>query len=463
MNLHSLSPGTALLAVLIIVAGVAIWRRPANLLPVLAASVYFEIFSVQGTTISRLLAPLTVVIVVVQVIRGRASIQPGGPIVWIAAYLTWGLASGLWTTDPAGTVHELSSLGIALAYMVAFASLVSSRRDLDRTLSAWAFTSMVTGLISFPRVSQALGFGTALQSGRSQGVTGDPNEFGAIQLVTLPLIVVLAAEARSRRTQIVLGTEALINASSIVTALSRGAFIGFASFLLVIFLAPFRFLFASRRSKAIALIVLALGITAVGVRHSSTLTSRVQSIWGAGSYGAQEGSGRVFIWEAAWSSALQRPWLGLGYGAYPKASNALLLRTPGVNFNIYAPHRGGEPVHNAYLESLVELGILGPMLYVGILLSTASTLRRTARRAIHANEFHVARIAYALIAGLGTWMITSIFLSSETSRPLWIIVGFSLSLPRLIPVQDNPDESRAARSSPPRPRRLPSEPAPLPG
>lgn len=432
----SSSVGAGLAVAVAIAAGISIWRGAANALPILAASIYFEIFTIQGTTISRLLAPLAVGTVVVQLVRGRASFRADPQIIWVAAYVAWTVASGLWTINAPGTLHQLSSLGIALAYMAAFATLIGTRHDLDRVLVVWACASMVSGVISFPRVSQALGFGTVLQAGRSQGVVGDPNEFGAIQLVTLPLIVVIAGEARKRRAQITLGAAALINAGSIVTALSRGAFIGFTGFVFFILFAPARFLFTSRRSKAIGLVVLALGVTAVGVRHSSTLTNRVQSIWGAGpSYGSQEGSGRVFVWKAAWSSVQERPWLGLGYGAYPSISNALLRRTPGVDFNIYGMRPGGEPVHNTYLESLAELGILGPILYGGILLSTAVALRHTARRAIQANEHHIARVAYALIVSLVTWAITSIFLSSETSRALWIVVGLSLALPKLIGAQ----------------------------
>jgi O-antigen ligase len=156
-------------------------------------------------------------------------------------------------------------------------------------------------------------------------------------------------------------------------------------------------------------------------------------LWGQGPTGAQEGSGRVFIWKAAWSSILARPWLGIGYGTYPSVSNSLLLKVPNIDLRIYGPHPGGEPVHNAYLESFVELGILGPILYVGLLVSTAAALARTARRALRANRPHIARIANSLILSLCTWAITSIFLSSETSRGLWIVIGLSLALPKLLP------------------------------
>jgi O-antigen ligase len=405
---------------------------------ILAASVYFEAVRAQGTSISRLLAPLALVTVLVQLGRGRASIPADRQLIWAIAYGVWALASGIWTTNTAGTIYLLSSLAIALVYMVAFASLLDSRRDLERVLLVLAVTSLIAGIISFPRVSQALGLGNVLQAGRSQGGVGDPNFFAALQLVMLPVFVVLAGAARKRRMQVFFGSAALVCAGSVITSLSRGGFIALAVLLLVVVVAPFRFLFSSRRSQLVALLVLAVGIGAVGVRHSSTLTSRIETIYGHGKLAAQEGSGRIDLWSAAWTSVEERPWLGLGYGAFPRASTGLMLRTPGVDLSVYSGRKNGEPVHNTYLESLVELGLVGPILYAGLLLSTAVSLRRTARRALQANEHFMARLAYGLILGLCTWAITSIFLSGETSRPLWIVIGLSLALPKLVPL---PSES----------------------
>jgi putative inorganic carbon (HCO3(-)) transporter len=439
-TLHGVT--AALGVAIVIAAGIAVLNHPPSLLLVLATSVYLEVIKAQGTTISRMLAPLALVTILVQLVRGRASIRVDRPLGWATAYAVLALASGIWTTTAAGTLYLLASLAIALVYMVAFASLLDSRRDLERLLVTFALASLLAGVLSFPRVSETLHFGRVLQAGRSQGGVGDPNFFAALQLVTLPIVIVAAAEARKRRAQIGLYATALVSIGSILTALSRAGFIGLAVLLVLLVLAPFRFLFGSRRNKAIALVILAIGFTGSSIRHSSTLTSRVETIWGHGKLAAQQGSGRIDLWKAADTSVAERPWLGLGYGAFPSASNALLLQTPGVDLSVYAGKKNGEPVHNTYLESLVELGVAGPVLYVALLLSTAGLLRRTARRALRADAHLVARVAHALLLSLSTWAITSIFMSGETSRPLWIVVGLTLALPKLIPR----DEMRAAAS-----------------
>jgi O-antigen ligase len=429
----SISASAAIGVTVAIAAAVAVVSRPATLLWILATSVFIELVRVEGTTISRILAPLALLTVLVQLIRGRAWIRPGRPLFWAAAYTVWALASGLWTTSVSGTTFLLGSLVIALVYMLAFASLLDSRRDLEHVLSVLALVSLLLGALSFQHVSQALNFGQALQAGRSQGGVGDPNSFAALQLVTLPLVIVLAAEARKRRLQLGLYAAALVIIGSILTSLSRGGFIGLAVLLVLLVVIPFRFLFRSRRNKAIALLVVAFGATTMSIRHASSLTSRVETIFGQGNPGAQQGSGRVELWKAAGTSIAESPWLGLGYGAFPSASNALLFRTPGVDLQRVSLHEKGEPVHSAYIESLAELGIAGLILYLGLLISTARALRRTATRAREAGEGFVAVVANALVLSLITWAITSFFLSVETSRALWILVGLSLALPKLIP------------------------------
>jgi O-antigen ligase len=133
--------------------------------------------------------------------------------------------------------------------------------------------------------------------------------------------------------------------------------------------------------------------------------------------------------------------LGLGYGAFPYASNDLMLSTPGVNLEGYSFRDPGQPVHNSYLEAWAELGIFGIVLYVGLLASTVLALLRTAARARAIGADFVRRVAYALVLGLLTWFITSFFLSTETSRGFWIVLGLALALPKLL-AQASPDDPR---------------------
>jgi O-antigen ligase len=92
----------------------------------------------------------------------------------------------------------------------------------------------------------------------------------------------------------------------------------------------------------------------------------------------------------------------------------------------------GQPVHDAYLESLAELGIPGLLLFLGILGTTGFSLVRTARLASREGDAFIASAAVALAVGLAALAVASFALSTETSRETWMIVGLSLALPGML-------------------------------
>ena len=105
----------------------------------------------------------------------------------------------------------------------------------------------------------------------------------------------------------------------------------------------------------------------------------------------------------------------------------------------------GQETHNAYLSATAELGFPGLAIFLGLLIATALALRRVARRAARIGEDFLARAANALLVGLAGWAIASVFLSSEASRPFWMVIGLSLALTAILeraearlPVPDAP-------------------------
>jgi O-antigen ligase len=111
---------------------------------------------------------------------------------------------------------------------------------------------------------------------------------------------------------------------------------------------------------------------------------------------------------------------------------------------VYRLKPQGQLVHNAYLGSIAELGILGLILYLGLLVSTAEALRRAARRGREVGAFFTSSMAGALLLSLVAWAVTAIFLSAETARAFWIILGITLALPKVIASETAATESEAA-------------------
>lgn len=425
-----------------VIGAAIVLARPALLLPIALVTINLEHLSFAGNAVTRLLAPAALVVFLAELLRGSARIRLAAPLWWAGAYALWALASALWTVSLEGTLFLLQSLAIALVYLLAFAGLLNTERDLRTLLYVVAFMAALMGTLSVFAFGGNLTIPhiELLQAGRSQGGVGDPDFFAAMQLVALPLVLVLASEAKQRHLRLGLYGALLAILASAFTSLSRGAYLAVAV-LAVLFIAshPER-MFRSRHEKAIALLVVALGMTFFFSRPfvRDEVVSRAETIYAPQTRDEETGSGRTNIWKAALRTTEDHAAVGIGFGSFIYVSQDLILNTPGVDLTVYGLRAEGTNymAHNTYLGTAAEVGLTGLALLLGVMISTGLLLRRTAVRAFAAGAPFVGRVAHALLLGLASWAVTSIFLSAETARMFWIIVGLSLALPKLLPGED---------------------------
>lgn len=431
-----------LAVVMALLVALLVLMRPALLLPVAGAVVFVEDLHVSGMAVTRVFAPAALLFCLLELMRGTARLSGGPQLAWVGAYVAWAIASGLWTVSLSGTQFLLQSLVIALAFMLVFAALPRSEDDIRRLLYVSAFAAALVGGLS------VIAFGTPfdlpgldlLQGGRSQGGVGDPDFFAAMQLVMVPLALVAASETSDGRLRFALYVAAITMLASVFTSLSRGAFLAVVILgLLFLFSRPER-LFRSRHEKAIAVVVVLLGMVAFFSRPyvREEVVSRAETIYAPKTKDDASGSGRTNLWKAAMRTAAEHPATGIGYGGFGSISQELLYDTPGVDLDVQQIRQEGDyfVAHNTYLGTVAELGFIGLLIYLGVMVATGLSLGRTARRAAAAGAPFIGRVAHALLLGLASWAVTSFFLSGETARMFWIIVGLSLALPRLIPKPD---------------------------
>lgn len=415
-------------------------------------TVCIEGIAIGGVAVTRILAPAALLLVLAELLRGGARVRMDTPLVWALAYVIWAFASTLWTTSLEGTRFLLQSLAIALIFMLAFAALLNTERDLRRLLYAFAFTSAFLGGLSV----LAFGAGTETfvgleltQGGRSQGLVDDPDFFAAMQLTAVPLVLVLANESGSHRMRIALYMALFAILASVFTSLSRGAFLALLVLAILLVTTRPERLFQSRRQKALTLLVAVLGMAVFFSRPflRDEVVTRAETIYAPKTRDDESGSGRTNLWAAAGRTAAEHPLTGIGFGSFKYVSEDLLLRTPGVDPLLLTNRAEGDnfAAHNTYYGTAAELGITGLLLYLGVLIAAGMSLARTARRAHAAGAYFVGRVAHALLLGLVSWAATSFFLSGETARMFWIIVGLSLALPKLVPMPGEKDVSRPGR------------------
>ena len=214
-----------------------------------------------------------------------------------------------------------------------------------------------------------------------------------------------------------------------MTTLSRGGLVTLAVLVLLVAITPARVVFRSRVQKVLALALVAVSATLFFVATGPAFSSRVDQTF---TTGGATGSGRLDMWKGALHSFHERPVLGLGYGTFSTVSTSLLQQTPGVDLVNFTPSPHGDLAHSAYLETLAELGLPGLVLFLGLIAATAGSLLVTARRARDAGLGFLERSSHALLFALAAWAVSALFLSLETSRPLWILIGLALVCRRLV-------------------------------
>ena len=406
----------------------AILARPEWLPGALMVSVFAEAYSIGGVSISRAAGPLALFLLLLQVrSRSPATLKDlDRPLtIAIIGYSLWAACSVLWTMnfDPTlqegGTAFAVSSLLLSAVYLVATVALVTtSRHLLSIVVIVWALSS-VMGLVAIAEYLQG--------SERATGVAGDANFFASLQIVAIPLGAVLAGHVRTAAERAVVLAGVGIAVGSVFVSLSRGGILALAALVLLLSLQPAQAFFRTRVRKRLFLGVAAIGAVVLITLSYSALSERTSTLFNAD----DGGSGRANLWLGARTGIAQNPVLGVGFGAFASQSNELMRRTPGVEFSGYRLRPGGQPVHNAYLESLGELGPLGLALFLAMLGLALRALRRAARIAAANGALLVSGVARALGLSLIGFGLTSMFLSTETDRTLWVLMGLALTLPRI--------------------------------
>lgn len=214
---------------------------------------------------------------------------------------------------------------------------------------------------------------------RAFGTFGQPNPFGALMGLTLPLALgttwgylVSAWQHRQEsarwKTDVslmgVYGVMAGIILAGLLVSWSRGAWIGFAAaVVMMIWLTPPKFW-----QGTLAMVVvgsLFVGLWSVGLLPAS-ISDRITSFTEDFS-GFKDMRGavinddnfavveRLAHWQAAVRMAEERPLLGVGFGNYEAAYEKFML----VNWPLALGH-----AHNYYLNLLAETGIVGLIAYL---------------------------------------------------------------------------------------------------
>jgi O-antigen ligase len=416
----TVKPAYAIALIVALAVVVLVVSHIQALPPLLVVTMYAEGVSFGGVHIGRLVGLFAAAALVYYVLtRRRADLEANLLLLVGGAYGLWILASIYWASDDHWVYLTLFRWVLAFAYMLAFAILIRSPDDLRPVMVAFVLAAVVFGVV---------GLIAYLQGGgqRGTGLQGDPNIFAAYQVLAIPPALVLAGLERRAHLRVAYYAAVAFIILSVGASFSRGGLLALGAVAVLTVILPWRLLFNGRGAKLAYVLFLAFGGWLIAVLGSTQYLTRIQSIL----HGSDRGTGRLDIWSAGIRGYSHHPWSGLGAGGFQSQSLTLIQNTPGV-----APSSlidtAARPIHNAYLEPLVDLGPVGLALYSAILVVTLWYLITAARTFGRTKDLVAQRLTVCVAISFLSLLVASIFLSIGLGKAVWMYVGIALAMRRM--------------------------------
>jgi O-antigen ligase len=314
------------------------------------------------------------------------------------------------------------------------------------------------------------------------GFLGDENDFSMTLNMIIPFAFFMAlAETHKLKSLLYIGLAALFLFANVLT-LSRGGFIGMVAVGFYCWL---------KSPKKIVSAVLLTLLVLVGFQLApKTYWERIRSIQQGTS--DSTGADRVYIWKIGWTMFLDHPVLGVGQGNFPYVFREYEVAA-GNYEGLHGRSRAGMVAHSIYFTLFPELGIVGVLIFAGLLyymnkdlryirelrritsrkISVASALpavsedrawpvrarglgasekqrHRTAGSRIGSSATQDPTIDYAfylslaMTASLIGFLISGIFISILYYPNFWILMGFIVALKRVTPLADSHERGSTA-------------------
>jgi putative inorganic carbon (HCO3(-)) transporter len=399
----SRQPLYAVGAVLAIALAWLVAQRLWLAVSLLVASSYFEGYLAVGLgvlTVSKLVGVLAMIAWFLAWSRGRQPIATVGLFWPVAGLAAWILLSLAMAYDQSAAVL------FASRYLMFFALVFLVVQTVDGQLSR--ATQLAAVAVASAAVAALIGlwnfFGGAE---RATGPLKDPNDFGFLLAVTVPLAMhqFQMASRPARRCAAVLALASIL--AGTLATFSRGAIIGLA-------VAGAFSLLTRRLRTRWALLFLASALLIAGIANLLQ-PETIDSALTRKEHVAQTNVNlRLIAWGIALDEFGSSPLLGVGPGNYEKRY---------IEFGLPTDDDGPITTHNAYLNVLAELGLPGLLLFLGYLAVSWGLLRRRIRGDPAADAFRSS-----LAAGFVIALVGSMFLTEQYYAPLWLLPALGATL-----------------------------------
>jgi putative inorganic carbon (hco3(-)) transporter len=306
------------------------------------------------------------------------------------------------------------------ALAVRYADSAARRELLARLLIAGGVGVALVGIVGtswsvgkFPQLDAIYGrlprVITSVQTSFSNQSGIHPNEIGGAIALLLPVALSLALFSSGARVRYLsLAATGFMGLVLLLTA-SRSALAG-------VLLAGLLLVVVRWRRLAFGLPLVAAGIAAGVFKIGPSKVA--ESLLALDTATGSSGLGRLEVWDRAWSMIQDFPFTGIGLNTFP-----LILDTLYPLFSV-GPDAQVPHAHNLFLQTAVDLGVLGLVCFVALLVLSAVAVVRGFRK----EPAFAAGIGAGLLAHVVYSLTDAVALGAKPGVFLWAMLGGAIAL-----------------------------------
>ncbi len=310
--------------------------------------------------------------------------------------------------------HTARGMLITFVTYLGIISFVNSFRMFKALINIWLGIHVYLAIIGI--MKGGLGIG---------GFLGDENDFCLTLNMVIPFAFFMAiSETNKAKKTIYIGLTLLFLFVNMLT-LSRGGFVGLVAVGIYCWL--------KSPKKVLSAVFIAMLVLFMSQYATDKYWGEIRSIQ---EEGASKGTGeeRVYEWKVGWKMFLDNPILGVGQGNFPWQFGKY-EKASGFYDGLHGKSRAGRAAHSLYFTLLPELGIIGTLLFAGMLYYTYRDIRLISRlrmmKPIRPLERETDRMFYlsrALECGIIGFLVSGTFISVLYYPNFWMLMGFTVAL-----------------------------------
>ena len=349
-------------------------------------------------TISRLIAAVITPVAILALAARGYMYRVSAAYAWMAAFTVWATLSYFWTVWPDETsdrIYTYIQLLLAVLIITQFSHDATTTRRLSKAYIFGTLVSCGSTLIRYAA-------GDAQYYQRFAARNFDPNDLSLTLALSLPLSYYFFLHSQ-RRGRIGWVIQIII---AFLTCLLTASRMGIIASVVALLIVPFTIAYLSARGRIALILAFVLSIMVCLSVVPQSSWKRLATISTEVSTGTL--NGRKDIWRAGSEVFTSAPWTGIGAGAFKDVAAPLLS-------NYYESNRL-QVAHNTYISVLTELGVVGMLLFLGVLGAVIQSLLRLPPGVLRK----------ACLLTIIVWAVGVSTLTWEHRKPTWIIFALLL-------------------------------------